>query len=52
MKDEIDSSKNCSTFEKLQLMIDNYMEYYNNFRYQWGIKKLTPIQYRNQLLAA
>jgi len=28
------------------------MDYYNNFRYQWGLKKLTPIQYRNQLLAA
>lgn len=51
MKDEIDS-KGCSTFEELQLLIDDYMEYYNNFRYQWGLKKLTPIQYRNQLLSA
>lgn len=51
MKDEIDS-KGFSTFEELQLLIDDYMEYYNNFRYQWGLKKLTPIQYRNQLLSA
>lgn len=51
MKDEIDS-KGCSTFEELQLLIDDYMEYYNNFRYQWGLKKLNPIQYRNQLLSA
>lgn len=51
MKDEIDS-KGCSTFEELQFLIDDYMEYYNNFRYQWGLKKLTPIQYRNQLLSA
>lgn len=51
MKDEIDS-KGCTTFEELQLLIDDYMEYYNNFRYQWGLKKLTPIQYRNQLLSA
>lgn len=51
MKDEIDS-KNCSTFDEVQFIIDNYMEYYNNFRYQWGLKKLTPIQYRNQLLVA
>ncbi|WP_455542524.1 IS3 family transposase, partial [Intestinibacter sp.] len=29
---------------------DNYMDYYNNFRYQWNLKKLTPVQYRNQLL--
>ncbi|WP_209512629.1 IS3 family transposase, partial [Sedimentibacter acidaminivorans] len=24
--------------------------YYNNFRYQWGLKKMTPVQYRNHLL--
>ncbi len=51
MKDEIDY-KGCDTFEELQTMINKYMYYYNNFRYQWGLKKLTPIQYRNQLLAA
>jgi len=51
MKDEIDY-KNCTTFEELQSMIDKYMRYYNNFRYQWGLKKLTPVQYRNQFLAA
>ncbi|WP_173683536.1 IS3 family transposase, partial [Clostridium saccharobutylicum] len=26
--------------------------YYNNYRYQWGLKKLAPVQYRDQLLAA
>ncbi len=46
MKDQI-NTKDCSTFEELQILIDNYMEYYNNFRYQWGLKKLTPIQYNN-----
>ena len=51
MKDEIDY-KSCNTFEELQTMIDNYMDYYNNYRYQWGLKKLTPVQYRNQLLAS
>ncbi|WP_209511691.1 IS3 family transposase, partial [Sedimentibacter acidaminivorans] len=24
--------------------------YCNNFRYQWGLKKMTPVQYRNHLL--
>ncbi|WP_212961636.1 IS3 family transposase, partial [Cohnella xylanilytica] len=24
--------------------------YYNNYRYQWGLKKMTPVQYRNHLL--
>lgn len=51
MKDEIDYKK-CNTFEELQSMIDEYMDYYNNYRYQWGLKKLTPVQYRNQLLVA
>lgn len=51
MKDEIDY-KNCTTITELQTMIDKYMRYYNNYRYQWGLKKLTPVQYRNQLLAA
>jgi transposase InsO family protein len=51
MKDEIDF-KSCNTFEELQTMIDGYMDYYNNYRYQWGLKKLTPVQYRNQLLVA
>ncbi|PAL01849.1 IS3 family transposase, partial [Peribacillus simplex] len=23
---------------------------YNNFRYQWNLKKMTPVQYRNHLL--
>ncbi|MEH7336142.1 IS3 family transposase, partial [Neobacillus drentensis] len=25
---------------------------YNNYRYQWNLKKMTPIQYRNHLLVA
>ncbi|TDL74075.1 hypothetical protein E2R56_12170 [Rhodococcus qingshengii] len=28
------------------------MEEYNNSRYQWGINKMTPAQYRSLLLAA
>jgi len=51
MKDEIDL-KSCSTFEELEASIDNYIDYYNNYRYQWGLKKLAPVQYRNQLIAA
>lgn len=51
MKDEIDY-RNCKTFDELQDLIDHYMNYYNQYRCQWGLKKLTPIKYRNQLLAA
>ncbi|MDU7455256.1 IS3 family transposase, partial [Clostridium saudiense] len=28
------------------------INYYNNYRYQWNLKRLTPVKYRNQLLAA
>lgn len=49
MKDEIDY-KSCNEFEELQIMVDDYMDYYNNFRCQWNLKKLTPVQFRNQLL--
>ena len=50
MKDEIDY-KNCNTIEELRILIDDYMDYYNNDRCQWNLKKLTPVQYRNQLLS-
>ncbi len=33
MKDEVDF-KVCSTFGKLQVEIDKYIKYYNNYRYQ------------------
>lgn len=49
MKDEVDF-KSCSTFEELQVEIDKYIEYYNNYRYQWSLKKMSPVQYRNHLL--
>ncbi|RXI99580.1 hypothetical protein DS745_04395, partial [Anaerobacillus alkaliphilus] len=26
--------------------------YYNNYRYQWDLKKMTPVQYRDHLLNA
>lgn len=51
MKDEIDY-KTCNTFGELYNLIDDYMHYYNYERYQWNLKKLTPVEYRNQLLAA
>lgn len=50
MKDEIDLN-NCSTYEDVYNEIKRYMHYYNNHRYQWDLKKMTPVQYRNHLLA-
>ncbi|MFZ0447262.1 MAG: IS3 family transposase, partial [Bacillus sp. (in: firmicutes)] len=42
--------KPCNTLEELRREIKNYMTYYNNFRYQWNLKKMTPVQYRTHLL--
>ena len=42
--------KPCNTFEELKKEIKSYMDYYNNFRYQWNLKKMTPVQFRNHLL--
>lgn len=49
MKDEVDF-KSCKTLEEVIQSVDHYIEYYNNYRYQWGLKKMTPKQYRNHLL--
>ena len=51
MKDEIDF-QSCNTLEELIDMIDDYINYYNNYRYQWNLKKMTPKQYRDHLLLA
>lgn len=49
-KDDVDYGE-CRTFEELSFVVDEYMEYYNNKRHQWDLKKMTPVQYRNHLLA-
>ncbi|MBU1895535.1 IS3 family transposase, partial [Patescibacteria group bacterium] len=28
-----------------------YIDYYNNERQQWDLKKMTPVEYRNHLLS-
>ncbi len=49
MKDEIDLS-DCKNVKDVENVINNYMIYYNNHRFQWNKKKMTPVQYRNHLL--
>ncbi len=51
MKEGVDY-KNCNTIEELRILIDDYVDYYNNDRCQWNLKKLTHVQYRSQLLLA
>lgn len=50
MKDEIDY-RDCRSFKELKDLISNYMYNYNNTRFQWNLKKMTPVQYRNHLLS-
>ncbi len=51
LKDEI-CLKGIKTFEQVIQVIDDYMYYYNNERRQWNKNKMTPIEYRNFLLAS
>jgi len=44
MKDLIDLS-DCSEFEQVKPKIDDYIDYYNNDKYQWGLCKLSPNEY-------
>lgn len=49
MKDEIDLSS-CITFGQVKIVIDDWIDYYNNDRYQWQLAKLSPNQYYKYLL--
>ncbi len=51
LKDEA-SIKACTTLDELKNEIKQYMIYYNHYRYQWNLKKITPVQYREHLLRA
>lgn len=50
-KDDVDYQE-CKTFEELKTKTTAYIDYYNNERQQWNLKKMTPVEYRNHLLAA
>ncbi|HCG4535961.1 TPA: IS3 family transposase [Salmonella enterica subsp. enterica serovar Typhi str. AG3] len=48
-KDETDF-KSCETLEEVKREIKSYMTYYNYYRGQWNLKKMTPAQYSHHLL--
>lgn len=50
LKDELDY-KNTRSFAELRSQIEAYMRYYNHERRQWHRKKMTPVEYRDHLLA-
>ena len=46
MKDELaDKIPSWSCFLDIKAAIDDWMDYYNNDRYQWQLAKLSPNQY-------
>ena len=46
MKDEISEIiSGCDTFERVVEIVDDWIDYYNNERYQWSLDKLSPMEY-------
>ena len=46
MKDHINQKLiNCTIYDEVKVIVDNYMDYYNNRRYQWKLAKLSPNEY-------
>jgi len=43
-------TENCTTFDQLKEEIDSYIEYYNNFRYRWELKKMAPNEYYQYMM--
>lgn len=48
LKDEIDL-KNCKRYDELISKVTNYIDYYNNDRPQWDLKRKTPAECRRLL---
>ena len=46
MKDHIgERIKECTKYSEIAAIIDDWMDYYNNDRYQWELAKLSPNEY-------
>ena len=50
LKAEMYNLRKFDDYPSLKQAIDEYMEYYNNRRYQKRLRKMTPIEYREHLL--
>lgn len=50
LKDDVDF-RGCKMFDELESLVRNYIRYYNCERAQWGLNKMTPVEYRDHLLA-
>ena len=48
MKDSIrDKLEAAASFQEVKAIIDDYIDYYNNRRYQWDLAKLSPNEFYN-----
>lgn len=46
MKDHIkEKLASCTAYDDVKVIVDDYMDYYNNRRYQWHLAKLSPNEY-------
>ncbi len=46
MKDHIrDRLRDATEFSQVKAIVDDYIDYYNNDRYQWHLAKLSPNEY-------
>ncbi|MDO5147691.1 MAG: IS3 family transposase [Eubacteriales bacterium] len=46
MKDHIkEGLASSTTYDEIQTIVDDYIDYYNNRRYQWHLAKLSPNEY-------
>lgn len=44
--------KSLDNLRDVKIEVDRIIKEYNHHRYQWGLNKMTPVQYRGHLLAA
>lgn len=46
MKDHIrEKLSNCTEFAEVKAIVDEYIDIYNNYRYQWDLAKLSPNEF-------
>ena len=46
MKDHIrEKLKACTRFDEVKAIVDAYIDFYNNHRYQWDLAKLSPNEF-------
>jgi len=48
-KEEVVKIEGDKTKEEYMKLIDDYIEFYNNRRYQMRLNKMAPVEYRSQM---